>query len=293
MNSKLRTVILVLCSLVFVGCLATVVVFRLPYWTGRRAYQGASQRYTAQNDIPAASAAPTAAAADQSAASAGAEEAEEPGGSPEYAVHSEKVAPDVSNRQTAAPIKVDFKMLQEINPDIIGWIYCEGTQIDYPVLLGATNDTYLHTLYTGETHPAGSIFVDAANLRGFLDNNTIVYGHHMADESMFGNLEDWRDQEYFDAHPCMWLLTPEQDYRVDLFSAYLVSATHDTYTIFRGTGPELTAYLQRVRNDSAVESSVELDPLGRYVLLSTCAYSVYDDARSVVHGKLVPVDRAG
>lgn len=227
---------------------------------------------------------------DAGEAAAGSETGE---GSSTPELHSEKNNVPSADGRTVAPIRVDFEKLQSLNSDIIGWIYCEGTVIDYPVLQGATNDTYLHTLYTGEEQPSGSIFVDAANLPGFLDNNTIIYGHNMKDESMFGTLEEWQDQEYFDAHPCMWLLTPEQDYRVDLFSACLVSARHDTYTIFRGTGPELTAYLQHARDISKVESAVETDPNGRYVLLSTCAYTVYDDARSVVHGLLVPVDSAG
>ena len=47
-----------------------------------------------------------------------------------------------------------------------------------------------------------------------------------------------------------------------------------------------------MKKRSAVECEVELDPQGMYLLLSTCAYS-FEDARSVVHGKMVPVDSAG
>ena len=95
----------------------------------------------------------------------------------------------------------------------------------------------------------------------------------------------------------MWLLTPERDYRVELFSAYTISAYDETYTIFRGfggeeKGPELEEYLKKMKGRSAVECDVEFDPEGLYLVLSTCAYS-FEDARSVVHGKMVPVNSAG
>lgn len=275
MKKSVRAILIAAFGLFFLLCAARVVAVKLPYWKGRHVYNSTSQQFTAQNGSAEDG---TDADSAENDAAAG--------------LYTEKASTE-GGGQVLAPIKVDFKSLKSVNDDVVGWIYCEGTQINYPVLQGETNDTYLRTLYTGEGHPSGSIFVDAANLPKFQDNNTIIYGHHMADGAMFGTLEDWREQEYFDAHPCMWLLTPEQDYRVDLFSAYLVDASHDTFTIFRGSGPEFAAYLQRVVKDSAVKADVDPDPEAHYVLLSTCAYTVYDDARSVIHGRLVPVDSAG
>ena len=275
MKKNIRTILIAAFGVFFLLCAARVVIVKLPYWKGRHVYNSTSQQYTEQSG--SAEDGTDADSAENNAAAG---------------LYTEKAAAGETG-PVLAPIKVDFKALKSVNDDVVGWIYCEGTQINYPVLQGETNDTYIRTLYTGEGHPSGSIFVDAGNLPEFQDNNTIIYGHHMADGSMFGTLEDWREQEYFDAHPCMWLLTPEQDYRIDLFSAYLVDARHDTFTIFRGSGPEFAAYLQRVVRDSAVKADVETDPEARYVLLSTCAYTVYDDARTVILGRLVPVDSAG
>ena len=275
MKKNIRTILIAAFGVFFLLCAARVVIVKLPYWKGRHVYNSTSQQYTEQSgsaeDGTDADSAENNAAANR---------------------FTEKTAAGEGG-PVLAPIKVDFKALKSVNDDVVGWIYCEGTQINYPVLQGETNDTYIRTLYTGEGHPSGSIFVDAGNLPEFQDNNTIIYGHHMEDGSMFGTLEDWREQEYFDAHPCMWLLTPELDYRIDLFSAYLVDARHDTFTIFRGSGQQFAAYLQRVVSDSAVKADVETDPEAHYVLLSTCAYTVYDDARTVIHGRLVPVDSAG
>lgn len=194
--------------------------------------------------------------------------------------------------QVTAPITVDFSGLKEVNEDIIGWLYCEGTAINYPVLQGEDNDQYLRSSYDGSYNAAGSIFVEASNRENFQDSNTIIYGHHMKNGSMFAALDKWADQEFYEAHPVMWLLTPDQDYRIDLFSGYTTSAYSQTYTIFTGPGKELDDYLVKCAEQSNFQADVELDGQARYVLLSTCAY-VFDDARNVLHGRLVPVDSAG
>ena len=200
-------------------------------------------------------------------------------------------ADDQDSAPDAAPITVDFKSLTSVSDNVIGWIYCEDTVINYPVVYGVDNEYYLDRDYRGVYDPSGSIFSDAANLRGFEDYNTILYGHHMQDMSMFASLKYWLDQEYYEKHPVMWLLTPEQNYRVELFSGYATTADSLSYSIFRGTGPEFEAYLRIAANSSAFRSPVELDPYARYVVLSTCAYSS-ELARTVLHGKLVPVDAA-
>ena len=90
----------------------------------------------------------------------------------------------------------------------------------------------------------------------------------------------------------MWILTPEQDYRVELFSAYYISAFSDAYTLYRYPSPDLDEYLAVTMSRAQASADVELDGEAKYVMLSTCAY-VFDYARAVVHGKMVPVDSAG
>jgi sortase B len=191
-----------------------------------------------------------------------------------------------------APIEVDFEELQKVGSDVIGWIYCEDTAINYPVVYGRDNEFYLNRNYMGEYDPSGSIFSDEENANGFSDANVLLYGHHMADKTMFAPLNDWMQQSYYEAHPVMWLLTPEQDYRVELFAGYVTSADSETYRVFHEPGPDLESYLNWARKWSEIQSEVETGAEGKYVVLSTCDYS-FDEARSVLHGKLVPVDSAG
>lgn len=207
--------------------------------------------------------------------------------------------PDMPWSLQSPPLEVDFDKLRELNGDVVGWLYCEGTVIDYPILQGEDNDYYLHRNLNRQSHKAGSIFVEATNQAGFEDSNTIIYGHHMKNGSMFATLDNWAEQDYYEEHPVMWLLTPEQDYLILLFAGYTTPALSDTYTVFAGPCDELEEYLEQCREKSdfaadfgtvEAKGQEELNRDDRYVVLSTCDYS-FQDARYVLHGKLVPVGR--
>lgn len=192
-----------------------------------------------------------------------------------------------SSEASLCPISVDFDALLATNGDVVGWLYCEGTNINYPVVQGDDNEYYLGHSYDGKASGAGALFVDAGNRPRFADGNTIIYGHHMQNGSMFARLSDFAEQEYFDAHPVMWLLTPEQTYRVELLGGYLTSADSDSYTIFTGECAEFDAYLSSVLAALDVKAGTETPGDGHYIMLSTCEYD-FPDARYVLHGRLVP-----
>lgn len=202
---------------------------------------------------------------------------------------AEEQAETAGGKDARCPITVDFDALLAENEDIAGWIYCEGTNINYPVVQGKDNDYYLTHSYDRKASNAGAIFVDAGNRPQFADSNTILYGHHMKNGGMFAHLGDFSDQEFFDAHPVMWLLTPEQTYRVELFGGYLTKAGSDSYTIFTGECEEFNDYLERALAASDVQAETQTPPDGRYIMLSTCEYD-FEDARYVLHGHLVKTE---
>lgn len=267
MGKKIRWIVMAAALLVFLGSGGAVLMVHGQYQQSRRGYASAADAYTSQ----------------VVANSFSSENASLADGSADSAETSHE-----SENQRIAPIAVDFASLQAEAPDVIGWLYCPDTVIDYPVVQGSDNDFYLHHNYRGDADQSGSIFVDAQCAPGFAGPNTIIYGHSMKDGSMFGELEKWEDQAYYQAHPVLWLLTPEGDYRVQLFSGYTTEATSDTYTVFSGPSEDFTQYLIQCQAQSDFSSDVVLDRDGRYVILSTCAYD-FDGARHVLHGMLEPV----
>ena len=186
------------------------------------------------------------------------------------------------------PIQVDFDSLQALNEDIIAWLYCEGTVIDYPVCKCEDDEFYLEHAYDRSSSHSGAIFLEAENTPDFSDTNNILYGHHMKNKTMFATLSYWAEQEYFEQHPYMWLLTPDQNYRIDLFSGYLTSALSDVYAVYQGYGMMLEEYLVKAADSSDFTSDVVIPEEGfSYIVLSTCEYQ-FENARYVLHGKLVP-----
>ena len=209
---------------------------------------------------------------------------------------SEYVSAEVSQQEVPvgeiAPFVVDFEALLKKSPDVVGWIYCPGTIINYPVVQAADDNYYLHRSYDGSYNFAGSIFVEAVNKPEFQDPNTIIYGHNMKDNTMFAGLSKWSSQSFYDQHPTIWLMTPEQDYRIELFSGYTTSAGSYSYTLFQGPGEELDEYIGTAIRKSDFDAGFAPQQGERLVLLSTCAY-VFDNARYVLHGVLRPLSSAG
>ena len=183
------------------------------------------------------------------------------------------------------PISVDFSVLQAQNPDIVGWIYCEGTVINYPVLQGADNQQYLRRLYDGTKSTLGSIFLDFRNLADFSDLNSLVYGHNIRSGQMFACLASYREQSYYEEHPVMWLLTPGIAYRIDLLAGLVVPSDSEVYEIY-SYPEELLDGLEYVVSKSTFDAGqIDLEAVERIVTLSPCSYD-YNDARYVVIGSL-------
>ncbi|MCC8182090.1 MAG: class B sortase [Clostridiales bacterium] len=180
----------------------------------------------------------------------------------------------------SVPISVDFDALLAENPDVVGWLYCPDTVINYPILQGSTNDTYLHHMVDGSYNSAGSIFLDYRNASDFSDANTIVYGHNMKNESMFGTLDQYKSQSYYDEHPALWLLTPEASYRLDIIGGCVLDASSDFYDSLLW-GDDVAAQIDYVLSHSTFAANVTWDGESAVISLSTCSYE-YDDARYVV-----------
>lgn len=117
-----------------------------------------------------------------------------------------------------------FDELREVNPDIIGWITVDGTNVDYPVLQGANNMEYMSKDIYGEFSLAGSIFLDIRNNRDFNDNYSLIYGHNMANHLMFGDLSMFKDKKFFTENTTATLLVPGESREQQVAAILQISA---------------------------------------------------------------------
>ena len=190
--------------------------------------------------------------------------------------------------QEISPISVDFDALMSQSQDVVGWLYCADTVINYPVVQGEDNFQYLYRFIDGTYNGCGSLFLDCTCYGDFSGRNTVLYGHHMNDGSMLASICNYGKQEYYDAHPVLYLNTPTQNYRIDVFSGFITAADSAAYTMEFASDAEYAAYLERMKGFSDFDCDVEVGVEDRMITLSTCTYE-YDNARYVLMGKLVPI----
>lgn len=185
---------------------------------------------------------------------------------------------------------VDFDTLIEEGPDVKAWLELPDTTINYPVAQTDDNSYYLKHLYDGTANKVGCLFIDYENAPDFSDNNTIIYGHNMRDGSMFSTLREFEAQSYFDEHSEMYLMTPEGNFLVELFSAFVAnpgeagSETSPWALEWKDDGA-YTTWLTAMQERSLVESEVSVTSSDHVLTLSTCTNSGKD--RFIVMGKLV------
>ena len=184
--------------------------------------------------------------------------------------------------------EIDHVALLEMNGDYTCWLYCAGMNIDYPVVHGADNDRYLSTMFNGEKNASGTLFIDYRNLPDFQDPNTLIYGHHMRNEGMFGQLDEFAAQAFYASHPYMLVMSGKEISILELFAGYTTSSTDHCYDIAISDAEDMERFVSEAKRKSNFATGVEVLPTDRLITMSTCAYS-FENARFIVIGRLLPL----
>ena len=182
---------------------------------------------------------------------------------------------------------IDFDALRKINPDVIGWLRYEGTIIDYPVVQGENNEMYLSMLFDRTWGGCGTLFADCITEAPFRQFNTIVYGHHMKDGTMFACLKELRDPEYCKKHSRLELITPEGKFDLVIWAFLNEPSDSTIYTTNFKLEEDKQAYLNLIQGLASYITTANVTTEDRLVMLSTCAYE-FEEARYIVVCKMVP-----
>lgn len=184
-------------------------------------------------------------------------------------------------------VVIDFSSLKEINSDVVGWIRFDDTTalpIDYPILHGETDNTYLRTNLYGESHTAGSIFLESANSPDFSDLYNIIYGHNMRNNTMFGSLKQYkRDEDFYDENPFFTIYTEEGAYRYQIFTYEEIKDDSSFYSVGYAADDAYQDLIDEIVAGSMRDTGITPTAGDRIVMLSTCT-STGDDYRFVVFG---------
>ena len=122
---------------------------------------------------------------------------------------------------------IDFEKLNSINKDIKAWIYVPGTKIDYPILVGESDEEYLYNDMNKEYTPLGSIFSYSGT--NFTKGNTFIFGHNMASSQMFGELRKYIDKDFLKEHRYLYIYTERKAMKCDIFSIFITNENDDIF----------------------------------------------------------------
>ncbi len=185
-----------------------------------------------------------------------------------------------TNATTQPPVyksPVDFASLQKINKDIYAWITVPGTPINYPIVQDPHDDSfYLNHDSDRNYDVAGSIFTERVyNDTQFHDNVTVLYGHDMANGSMFGELQSlYWDREFLLNNDEIIIYLPDREIHFEIFAALPYSRMHLLYyyhTANQRAFEQLIDDIYATRKLSAVLIEERKPVFGdQVVVLSTC-----------------------
>lgn len=190
----------------------------------------------------------------------------------------------------AEPAPPSFDELLAVNEDVCAWLTIDNTKIDYPVLQGETNLDYINTDVYGNFALAGSIFLDSRNDRTFADRYSLLYGHHMEGGRMFGDLDLFKDEKFFNDNRSGTLMLPERVCTLKIFACLVAPASEEN--IFQPTlwTTDIDRFIEYARtealfiDDEMIETTLheaENPERVKVLTMSTCS-SEYTDARTIV-----------
>ena len=179
-----------------------------------------------------------------------------------------------------------FEELQKINPDIIGWIRINETNVNYPLLQAEDDDTYMNTDAEGKYSLSGAIFLHCGNKPDFSDFNNIIYGHHMEKHMMFGDIGEFTKEQYFNEHPYGNLFFDGKDHGIEFYALMQVDAYNETiFNVCPDTSEAKQAYLLEIIDNALYKRELNITEDDHLVLLTTCT-SDMTNGRNVLVGRL-------
>ena len=206
-----------------------------------------------------------------------------------------------------SPVMLDeYKELYEQNNDLIGWLYIEGTEIDYPVMQTPEDENYyLYRDFEGQENKNGCLILDTDSVAGVglaiynyekgmaPSTNLIIHGHTMKSGAMFGNLDYYEDEQYGLSHStiCFDSLYEKREYElIAVFYSQVYYQSEDVFKYYKffqaDTQEEFDDWYNNIMELSLYDTGVRAEFGDEFITLSCCAYHV-EDGRFVVVGKRI------
>ena len=200
-------------------------------------------------------------------------------------------ARSVWHEAEAEPEPSVIELLLQENSDFKGWITVPNTQIDNPIYQTDNNDFYLNHNQQKQKSIYGALFFDYQNVitEAETDKNLVVYGHHMKNGSMFGNLTKYKQLRFYKQNPTVEFSTLYKKSTYKIYAAFVLNASKADdndyiYNISRKSfidDKDFDSWVNEAKARSLINTGVDVKNGDNIITLVTCTYD-FDNARFVV-----------
>lgn len=186
-----------------------------------------------------------------------------------------------------------YAELFEQNQDMAAWLVVEGTVMDYPVMQTEDEEYYLYRDFYGNDDKAGCLILDTDSLLydESISTNLIIHGHNMRTGTMFGALDEYREEEYYQEHRYMELYTETERRDYEVIAVFYSQVYYPTDLVFKyyhffkaDNEKEFDYFYDNIKELSLYDTGVTAELGDHFLTLSTCAYHV-EEGRFVVVAK--------
>ena len=170
----------------------------------------------------------------------------------------------------------EYAPIFERNKDLVGWIQIDGTNIDFPVVQRKeSTDYYLYKNFDGQYSNQGTIYVREQCDVFAPSDNLVIYGHRTSAKTMFGALQDYKKQEFWQTHQFIQFDTISEHHTYQILSVFTIQATASNgfqYHLFvdAETDAEFLEFVDNAKGRSLYETGVTAVPGDKLITLSTC-----------------------
>ena len=204
----------------------------------------------------------------------------------DFAIHKTAVQlPDVLD---------EYKTLYEKNKKLIGWLKIDDTIIDYPVMQTSDNKYYLEHNFNQEYDKNGSLFLDCSCSVYPRSTNLIIYGHHMKSGQMFGQLQKYAKESYYEKHKEIQFDTIYEKGTYEIMYVFRSQVYNEDDLVFKyyqfinaNSGTEFQSYMEEMKKLSLYDTGVTAGYGDSLLTLSTCDNSQKDGRFVVVAKKIL------
>lgn len=189
-------------------------------------------------------------------------------------------------------LDVDFTPLQKNNKEVVAWLKVGAVNIDMPITQTDNNEYYLDHDVDRKKNSLGWVFADTRSSLEYLGDNTVLYGHNLTNQQMFGSLKDLFkvDPEKVKQDEVIQFTTQTQKMVFEITSVYITDYEDWKYVQqgFKGEGTK-KAFVKRMQDKNEVKAFTkkDLSEKDQFLTFSTCYGAAGTTDRLVVHARLV------